>query len=176
MHRRLDIDVVVTLTLTLVTADFLVLTLSLLHEGLELGIITLGDGLGLHLDCQVAVGGLDGCADVDNGLLEAGDTLSLVQAGAGQDVQRRRHQLDLDLGVLCVLGLGGAQGSLDGVDALVAEAGDLNIGTDLGGLGSKTLANVRLELLGNRLAREGDVVPDLGLAAIELDKRRRLAR
>lgn len=163
MHSRLDIDVIVALALAFITADFLVLTLSLLHESLELGVIALSDGLRLHLDCQVAVGCLDGCADIDNGLLKTSNAFGLVQAGAGEDVERGRHELDLDLSLLCVLGLGGAEGRLDGVDALVAEAGDFNIGTDLGRLGSQALANVRLELLGDGLAGEGDVVPDLGL-------------
>jgi len=43
-------DVIVRLADTLVTADLGVLTLTLLHEGLELSIIRLGNGLGLHLD------------------------------------------------------------------------------------------------------------------------------
>jgi hypothetical protein len=64
-----------------------------------------------------------------------------------------------------VAGLGSAQSTLDGVDAVVAEAGDLNIGPDLGRLRRQPLANVRLELLGDRLARELDVVPDIGVAA-----------
>lgn len=42
----------------------------------------------------------------------------------GHTVEGRRHQLDLDLVVGGVLGLGGAQGLLDGVDALVPEASD----------------------------------------------------
>lgn len=80
-------------------------------------------------------------------------------------IERGRNQPALDLGVFGVASLGGAQGSLDGVDALVAEAGDLDVGTDLGGLGSQPLANVRLEFLGNSIARELDVIPHIGVAA-----------
>jgi len=60
-----------------------------------------------------------------------------------------------------VAGLGGAQSSLDGVDALVAEAGNLDIGADLGRLRCELLANVRLELFGISLARELDIGPDV---------------
>jgi hypothetical protein len=46
------------------------------------------------------------------------------RVGSEHTVERRRHKLDLDLVVGGVLRLGGAQGSLDGVDAFVTEAGD----------------------------------------------------
>jgi hypothetical protein len=39
-------------------------------------------------------------------------------------VERGRDELDLDLVVGGVLGLGASQGSLDGVDALISEAGN----------------------------------------------------
>ncbi len=68
------------------------------------------------------------------------------------------------MGLLGVTGLGGAQSRLDGVDTLVAEAGDFDIGTDLGWLGGQALANVRLELIGGRLARESNTIPDFGVA------------
>lgn len=165
-QERLDgiRDVVIALADTLVTADLGVLTLPLLHERLELGVIALGDGLGLHLDGQVAAGGLDALSDVDDGLLQSADTQALVQACAGEDIQRWRHKLDLDLGVVVVLGLGSAERSLDGIDTLVAEAGNLNIGSDLGGLRSESLADVELQLIRDRLAGEGDVVPHLRVA------------
>lgn len=134
---------------------------------MQLGVIALGDSLGLHLDCQVAAGALNAFADVDNRVLQALNADRLIQAGARQNIQRGRYQLDLDLGIGGVAGLGGAQGSLNGVDALVAEAGDLDIGTDLGGLGSETLADISLEFLGDGLAGEGNVVPNLGVAVID---------
>ena len=56
----------------------------------------------------------------------------------GHTVEGRRHQLDLDLVVGGVLGLGGAQGLLDGVDVdldgVVHEGGGLLPGTGRGGL------------------------------------------
>lgn len=162
LHRLRN--VVVTLAHALITANLGIFALLLLHEGLELGIITLGNGLGLHLDRQIAAGGLNGFANVDNGLLQALNTNSLVQAGAGQNVQGWRDELNLDLGLLCVARLGSAQGRLYGVDTLIAEASNLNIGTDLGWLRGKALANVRLELVCDRLAGEGNVLPDLGVA------------
>ena len=62
-------NVVVALAETLVTADLGILALALLHEGLELGVIGLGDRLGLHLHDQVASRRLDAGADVDDGFL-----------------------------------------------------------------------------------------------------------
>jgi hypothetical protein len=79
-------------------------------------------------------------------------------------VERRRHQAALDLGIGRVTGLGGAQGRLDGINAVVAEAGDLDVGANLGRLGSELLANVRLELFSNGLAGELDVLPNIGIA------------
>lgn len=79
-------------------------------------------------------------------------------------IEGGRNQPALDLGLLGVASLGGAESRLDGVDALVAEAGDLDVGTDLGGLGGQPLADVRLDLLGNSVARELDVIPDVGVA------------
>ena len=164
--RRLDGvgDVLVAVAHTLIAADFGVLALALLHQGLELGVIALGDSLGLHLDCQVAACRFNAVADLDNGILQAGNTDSLIQACAGENVERRRHKLDLDLGFLSVLGLSCAKSGLDSIDSLVTEAGDLDIGSDLGGLGCESLADVGLELLGSDLVGEGDVVPNLGVA------------
>lgn len=108
-EMHLDIrsgDALVGFTQALVTADFRVLPLTLLHECLELGIVRLGDGLGLHLDVELSACALDACSDVDDGLLEQCDTHALVQALAGEDVQRWGHQLDLDLVVGCVARLG----------------------------------------------------------------------
>ena len=124
----------------------------------------LGDGLGLHLDCQVTTGTLDALSDIDDGLSQASNTNVLVQGRACKNVERRRHELDLDLGVIGAVGLGCAESSLDGVDSLVSEASDLDIGSDLGGLGCESLADVGLELLGSDLVGEGDIVPNLGVA------------
>jgi hypothetical protein len=159
-------NVVVALTHTLVTTDFSVLTLTLLHECLKLGVITLGNGLGLHLDAETASSSLDALADIEDCLLKTFDTDVLVETCAGQDVKRRRNQLDLDLGLLGVASLSSAKSGLDGIDTFVAEAGDLDIGTDLGGLGCKTLADVELKLIGNWGGRECDVIPDLRVSAL----------
>ena len=99
-------DALVRFTDTLITADLGVLPLTLLHKCLELGIIGLGDGLGLHFDVELAACALDARSDVDDGLLERCDTRTLVQALAGKNVQRRGHQLDLDLVLGCVARLG----------------------------------------------------------------------
>ena len=157
-------DVVVALAHTLISADLGILTLPLLHKCLQLSVVALSNSLGLHLDRQVATGSLNVFANVHNGLLQALNTNRLIQAGARQNVERRRYQLNLDLVVGGVASFSSAQGSLDGVDALVAKAGDFDIGTDLGGLGSKALSDVRLQLFSNRLAGESDVVPDFGVA------------
>lgn len=79
-------------------------------------------------------------------------------------VERGRYKSALDLGLGCVASLGRAQSLLDGVDALIAEAGDLDIGTDLGRLGCQALSDVRLQLLGGSLAGELDVIPNVGVA------------
>jgi hypothetical protein len=82
----------------------------------------------------------------------------------GQDVQGRSNQLDLDLVLGGVVGLGGTEGILDGIDSVVTEAGNLDIGTDLGGVGSELAADVLLELLLDGLAGERDIVPDGGVS------------
>lgn len=79
-------DIIVGLADALVTADLGVLTLTLLHESLELSIIRLGDGLGLHLDHKVPTSSLDAGLHVLDGLLKAGNTGVLVQAGVGETV------------------------------------------------------------------------------------------
>jgi len=91
-------------------------------------------------------------------------------------IERRRNQPALDLGLGRVAGLGRAQSGLDGVDALVAEAGDLDVGADLGRLGRELLADVGLELLGVSFARELDVGPDVGVAARLISQVSRSAR
>ena len=52
-------NTLVTLTVVLVTADFLVLPLLLVHESLELSVIVLRDCLGCHLDSAHAAGSAD---------------------------------------------------------------------------------------------------------------------
>lgn len=148
----------------LVSADLLVLPLTLLHEFLEHGIIVLGDSLGRHLDDAVAVGPLDLGSNLLNGRLQHLDTQVLVEALAGQDVQWGSHQLDLDLVLGGVVGLGGAQSVLDGVDSIVTEAGDFDVGTDLGRVGGKLFADVQLQLLLHGFGGELGVVPDFGVA------------
>lgn len=166
-HRFLDGlgDVLVAVTHALIAADFGVLALTLLHERLELGIVALGDGLGLHLNDQAAAGTLDALLNLDDGFFQAADTQVFVQARVGEDVERGRNQLDLDLRVVGVLGLGSAQSGLDSVDTLVSKAGDFNVGADLGWLRGESLADVELDLICDGLAGESGVVPNLGVAA-----------
>jgi hypothetical protein len=71
--------------LVLVAADFLVLTLALLHECRKLSVVVLGNGLGRHLDLAVAARFRDVLLDIDDGLLEAGDTDRLVETLRGED-------------------------------------------------------------------------------------------
>lgn len=161
--RSLLGNTLIALGIILITADLHVLPLTLVHELLENGIIVLGDGLGRHLDGAVTTGLLDLGGDVLDGNLKHLDTLVLVQRLVGEDVEGRSDQLDLDLVLGGVVGLGGAESLLDGVDTLVAEAGNLDIGTDLGRVGSELLADVLLQLLLHGLAGELDLVPDVGV-------------
>lgn len=139
----------------------LVLALALVHEGLELGIVVLGDSLGGHLDGAGTAGCGDALGDLLDGLFEDSDTDGLVESLRGENVEGRRNELDLDHGVFGVAGLSLAQGVLDGVDSFVAEAGNLDIGTDLCGLGRQTLADVGNQLLLDDVVGELDLVPDL---------------
>lgn len=148
----------------LVTADLLVLPLALLHKLGENCIVVLGDSLGSHLHSAVTTGGLDVRADLLNRGLQHLNTQSLVKTLAGQDIEGRSHELDLDLILGGVVGLGSTQGGLDGVDSIVAKASDLDIGTDLGGVGGKLLANVKLKLLLHGFAVKLGVIPDIGVA------------
>jgi hypothetical protein len=52
-------NALVTLAVVLVTADFLVLPLLLVHESLELSVVVLRDGLGCHLDSAHATSSAD---------------------------------------------------------------------------------------------------------------------
>jgi hypothetical protein len=85
---------------------------------------------------------------------------------AGQNVQRRSNKLDLDLALGGVLGLGGAKGVFDSIDSLITKAGNLDIGTDLSGVGSELAADVQLELVLDGVARECDLIPNGGVSII----------
>jgi len=80
-------------------------------------------------------------------------------------VKGRRNESALDFLIRGVLGLGDTQSGLDGIDTLVGEAGDFDIGTDFDGLGSQPLADIRLELFGRFLGGELDAVPYIGVAS-----------
>lgn len=151
----------------LVTADLLVLPLSLLHELLENGVVVLSDGLGRHLNDAVTIGLLNVGGDSLNTGFQHLNTKVLVQTLAGQNIQGRSHQLDLDLVVGGVLDLRGAQCFFDSVDSFVAEAGDLDVRTDLGGVGGELLADVLLQLLLDSFAGEFGLVPDFRVTANE---------
>lgn len=159
-------DIVVALAQAFVTANFGVLTLSLLHQSLQFGVIALRDGLGLHLDRQIAASALDAFSDALDGFVQECDALVFVERGAGKHIQWRRDKLNLDLGISVgalssVASLCSSQGRLDGINALVAEASHFHIGSDLGSLRGKSLADVQLQLVLNRLAGKRDVIPDL---------------
>lgn len=79
---------------------------------------------------------------------------------AGQDVERGSDKLDLDLVVGSVLLLSGAEGILNSVDSIVAEASNLDIGTDLGGMRGELAADVLLDLALDGVAGECDLIPD----------------
>ena len=57
--------------------------------------------------------------------------------------------------------LGGAKCVLDGVNALIAEAGYLYVGSNFGWLGCKALADVGEELLLDNIGWECDIGPDI---------------
>lgn len=78
-------------------------------------------------------------------LLEYLDTLALHARLARHDVERRSHKAHLDRVVVDLLG--GLEGRLNRVYALVAEAGDLDIGTYFDGLGREAVCDVLGELL-----------------------------
>jgi hypothetical protein len=65
--------------LVLIAADFLVLTLALLHERCQFGVVVLGNGLGRHLDLAVSTSCCNACLDISDGLFEACDTDGLVE-------------------------------------------------------------------------------------------------
>lgn len=95
----------VTLASTLITADFLVLLLLLVHERLEFRVVVLGDSLGCHLDGECAVLGTNRRLNLLDSLLKNLDTVALVDRCACEDVEWWRDETDLDLGVLGALGL-----------------------------------------------------------------------
>ena len=59
------------------------------------------------------------------------------------------------------MGLGGAEGGLDGVDAFVAEAGDFDVCADFGGLRGEAFGDVGLEFGFYDFRGEGYFVPDV---------------
>ena len=165
---RIVVDplLVITALRVLITANLLVLTLALLHELSENCIIVLSDSLGRHLHGAVTAGSLDARSDLLNCNLKHLNTHGLVQTLAGQDIKGRSYQLDLDLVLGGVVGLGNTEGSLDSVDSIITEAGHLNIGTNLGGVGSELLADIKLKLLLDSVAVELCVIPDIGVAVL----------
>lgn len=152
-------NTLVTLGLALVSADLCVFTLTLVHKLLEGGIVVLGDGLRRHLRDADTSRSLDSALNALNGLLEHLDTRGLIQALAGQDVQWRSNQLNLDLVFDGVVGFRGTERFLDSVDSIVAEASNFNVGTDLGGVRRKLLADIVHQLPPDSIARELNVVP-----------------
>lgn len=124
----------------------------------------LGNSLGCHLHGAGTAVRLDPLFDLHNSRLQHLDAVVLIKTLAGQNVERGSHQLDLDLVLRGVVGLGGTEGILDSIDSIVTEAGDLDISTDLGGVGSKLAADVLLQLLLDSLVGESDIVPNVGVS------------
>lgn len=154
----------------LISADLGVLTLALLHELLQDRIIVLSDSLGCHLHGAATAGRLDTLFDFHDGLLKQLNTEGLIETLTGQDVERGSHQSDLDLVLGGVVGLSGTEGILDGVDSIVTEACDLDIGTDLGGVGGQLAVDVLLQLILDGFAGEGDLIPDRGVPGKQLSE------
>ena len=71
-------DVIVALAQTFISADFGILAFTLLHEGLELGIVGFCNSLGLHLHHQMSAGILNACPYVNNGLFKTRNACILV--------------------------------------------------------------------------------------------------
>jgi hypothetical protein len=89
----------------------------------------------------------------------------------GQDVEGRSDQLDLDLVLGGVVGLSGTEGIFDCIDSVITKAGNLDIGTDLGGVRGELAADVLLDLLLDGFAGERDIFPDRGVSKINLSDR-----
>jgi hypothetical protein len=101
----------------------------------------------LHLDAHLATGGADDALNLDECLLHEVDAADLVGAIAADDVQRRRDEPDLDRHGSGRDGLARPERSLDGVDALVRETLDLDVGPDLDGFRRQPAGNVVLQRL-----------------------------
>lgn len=161
-------DIVVAFANALVSADFGILALPLLHQSLQLSIVGVRDRLRLHLHHQLSAGALNARADFPNSCLQRRDSVALVQARVRQNVEWRRNKSDLHLVVLGVICLGRSEGSLDRIDAFIIKACDLDICANFRWLGRQPLSDVRFEFFGIGAAWEGDIVPDLGVPCIML--------
>jgi len=69
----------------------------------------------------------------------------LLQTLRREDIKGRGDKFDFDLGFGGILGFGGPESVLYGVDSFVAKAGDFDVGADFGGLGSEAAGYVGLE-------------------------------
>ena len=93
----------------------------------------------------------------------------LFQTLGCEDVEGRRDELDLDLCIGGVFGLGGAQGVFDGINTFVTKAGDLDVCADFGRLRCEAFANVGEELVFDDFSWKGDICPYVGIPAGEWD-------
>ena len=128
-----------------VAGHLFVLGLEYVHLARQLGLVQIGHHLWRHLDLEAALVRLDGRLDLLDHVLEQLDALLAVQARRRAHEDGRRDQIDLDR-----LVLGGhlealAQSVLDGVDALVAVARDLDVGAALDRLRCEATLDVRDE-------------------------------
>ena len=97
----------------------------------------------LSLDCTRAPKLLHLGLDGGDGLLERLDTLRLVEGVGSDNVHGRGIELDLDRELFGAALEALAQALLDGLDTLVCEARDLEVGAQADGLRRQTALDVR---------------------------------
>ena len=92
------------------------------------------------------------------------DPGALLKTLRCEDVERWGNEFHFDGGVGRVLGLGGAEGVFDGVDAFVGEAGDFDVCADFCRLWRQAFGDVGLEFGFYDVRGEDDFVPDVGVS------------
>lgn len=107
----------------------------------------------LSLDCTRAPKLLHLGLDGGDGLLERLDTLRLVEGVGSDNVHGRGIELDLDRELFGAALEALAQALLDGLDTLVCEARDLEVGAQADGLRRQTALDVLDQLVLDHLRR-----------------------
>lgn len=123
----------------------------------------------LHLHAHAASHLGDLLVNDDQRLLHELHAARLVRRVRGDDVERGGDEPDLDRDRLSREGLSSLEGGLDGVDALVREALDLDVGTDLHRLRGQSAGDVLLESL-EELAVDVEAFEDLLRLARRVEK------